>query len=44
MLHQTHKLLLQEYLLLMHLLLLLHGLMLPLELVLSSLKLGIIII
>ena len=39
MLHETHKLLLQEYLLLMHLLLLLHGLMLPLELVLSSLKL-----
>ena len=41
MLHETHKLLLQEYLLLMHLLLLLlHGLLLPLELVLSSLKLG----
>ena len=39
-LHETHKLLLQEYLLLMHLLLLLHGLLLPLELILSSLKLG----
>ena len=35
MLHETHKLLLQEYLLL-----LLHGLLLPLELILSSLKLG----
>ena len=41
MLHEAHKLLLQEYLLLMHLLLLLlHDLLLPLELVLTSLKLG----
>ena len=41
MLHETHKLLLQEYLLLMHLLLLLlNDLLLPLELILSSLKLG----